>query len=80
MTKCKLPKKKKKLTGIAYRYECAWHHCFIQADTYVQKIVIDEPHGRHDNEIAQLAARLAESDKDIPCIHTGEYLAAKESS
>ena len=77
MTKCKLPKKKK-LTGMAYRYECAWHHCFIESSDYIQKIVIDEPHGRHAKDIAHEAARLAESEKDIPSIHTGEYIAAKK--
>jgi hypothetical protein len=77
MTKCKQPKKKK-LEGEAYRYECAWHHCFIQSSGYIQKIVINDPLGRHADEIAQLASQLAESDKDIPCTHTGEYLAAKK--
>ena len=80
MTKCKRPKKQKKLTGMAYRYECAWHHCFIQSTDYLQKIVIDEPHGRHAKELAHQAAQLAESRVEIPCIHTGEYLDAKKDN
>ena len=56
MTKCKLPKKKK-TRGIAYRYECAWHHCFIQSDDWVQMIIIDDPHGRRANALALEAAR-----------------------
>tara|TARA_Y100000310_G_scaffold317078_1_gene369536 strand:- start:1264 stop:1500 length:237 start_codon:yes stop_codon:yes gene_type:complete len=77
MTKCK-PKKKKKLTGMAYRYECAWHHCFVEASDYIQKVVISEPHGRYAENLAHDAARLAESEHDIPCIHTGEYLQKKK--
>ena len=77
MTKCKLPKKKK-LTGMAYRYECAWHHCFIQATDWIQLTVIDEPHGRHAEDLAHEAVILAESDEDVPCIHTGDYIAAKK--
>ncbi len=74
MTKCKLPKKKKKLTGMAYRYECAWHKCFYDIPDWKKEFVIHNPHGRQAEEVAHEAVKLAESDADIPCMNTGEYI------
>jgi hypothetical protein len=44
------------------RYEKAWHACYYQSARWLQTVVIEEPHGRHANELAHDAAILAESD------------------
>ena len=80
------PDKKKKVTQkkehkftsarlqLAQRYEAAWHKCYYDAPRWIQSVVIEEPHGRHANEIAHEAALLAENNswqtKDI--IPTGD--------
>ena len=74
MTKCKKPKKKKKLTGEAYRYECAWHKCFYDLPDWKKEFIIHEPKGRFSDELAHEAVILAESGSDIPCMNTGEYI------
>ena len=45
---------------MARRYEAAWNKTFYERPDYVQKIVIEEPHGRHAGELAREAAHLAE--------------------
>ena len=45
---------------MARRYEEARNKTFYERPAHVQKIVIEEPHGRHAGELAKDAARLAE--------------------
>ena len=65
------PKKKKKVKldkeglKLAQRYEMAWHNLFYKRARFAQAAIIEEPHGRHANELAKETRRLAESDESI---------------
>jgi len=51
---------------LARRYEIAWHKLFYEKARFAQAAIVEEPHGRHANELAKETRRLAESDEDIP--------------
>ena len=48
---------------MARKYEVAWNQLFYEFPEWKQKLVIEEPHGRHSGELASLAAILAEHGK-----------------
>jgi hypothetical protein len=50
---------------LAQRYEMAWHNLFYKRARFAQAAIIEEPHGRHANELAKETRRLAESDESI---------------
>jgi len=54
------------LLRLARRYETAWHKLFYERPRFAQTLIVEEPHGRHANELARETRRLAESDEDIP--------------
>jgi hypothetical protein len=58
--------KKVKLDGetlkLARRYEMAWHNLFYKKARGMQQMIIDEPHGRHANELAKEVRRMAENE------------------
>ena len=62
------PKKKKKIKldkeglKLAQRYEMAWHNLFYKKARGMQQMIIDEPHGRHANELAKEVRRMAENE------------------
>tara|TARA_B100000959_G_scaffold244389_1_gene268310 strand:- start:2230 stop:2469 length:240 start_codon:yes stop_codon:yes gene_type:complete len=47
---------------LAQRYEMAWHNLFYKKVRGMQQIIIDEPHGRHANELAKEVRRMAENE------------------
>jgi len=49
-------------TGMAYRYECAWNKLFYSKSDWVQKVIIEEPDGRHAKDLAHEVALLAENN------------------
>ncbi len=60
-----MPKKPNKDHVLAKKYEAAWHKLFYKADKWKQECIINEPHGRHAEELSREAAMLAESDKGL---------------
>ena len=68
-----MPKKNKaKPTGMAHRYELAWTKLFYEKAPFVQKEIIDDPHGRRAADLAHETARLAERDNKPILITSGE--------
>ena len=45
---------------MARRYEAAWNQTFYERESWEQRIIIEEPHGRHAGELARDAVKLAE--------------------
>jgi hypothetical protein len=43
------------------RYEKAWEICFYNLPAWKKEIVVEDPFGRHGDELAHEAAMLAES-------------------
>lgn len=62
--------KKKRVTKaqkeLAYRYKCAWNHLFNESEGWIKKIIIEEPDGRHAEDLCHEVAKLAESNRQIP--------------
>jgi hypothetical protein len=50
---------------MAQRYEMAWHNLFYKKARFAQAAIIEEPNGRHANDLAKEVRRLAESEIDI---------------
>ena len=48
---------------LAKKYEAAWNQLFYKEPEWKQKIIIDNPHGRHAGELAAVTTRLAERGK-----------------
>ena len=61
-----------KKQSMAQKYEAAWHKIFYEAPRYIQRIVIEEPDGRHAAELAHEAARLAETTNEPILAPTGQ--------
>ena len=45
---------------VARRYETAWHKLFYECGRWKQTIIIEEPHGRHADELVRESIALAE--------------------
>lgn len=54
---------------LAQRYEAAWHTLFYTLPPWKKDTIIQEPHGRHADELAHEAAILAENSKNELKIH-----------
>ena len=50
---------------MAQRYEKAWHKVFYNSPRWIQEAVINEPYGRHSDDLAHEAALLAESNQEL---------------
>ena len=50
---------------LARRYEMAWYNLFYEKAKFAQIAIIEEPNGRHANELAKETRRLAESPESI---------------
>ncbi len=46
---------------MARRYEAAWNQLFYERGDWIQKQIIQEPHGRYAGDLARDAARMAEN-------------------
>ena len=46
---------------MAKRYEAAWNQLFYERNDWLQKQIINEPHGRHAGELVRDAAHIAEN-------------------
>tara|TARA_B110001454_G_scaffold193502_1_gene194442 strand:- start:166 stop:426 length:261 start_codon:yes stop_codon:yes gene_type:complete len=51
---------------MAHRYEAAWHECFWELGEGIQVFIIEEPTGRHAQELAKATRILAEQDEWKP--------------
>ena len=47
---------------LAQRYEMAWHNLFYKRARFAQAAIIEEPHGRHANDLAKEVRRMAENE------------------
>ena len=47
-------------TGMAHRYEQAWNKLFYECKPYAQRLIIEEPFGRHATDLAHQVAMMAE--------------------
>ncbi len=63
-------KKAPKCSILARKYEAAWHKLFYKLDKWRQDAIIEEPHGRHADELAHEAAILAESSNDLELLNS----------
>ena len=69
------PKIDKEQRELARRYEMAWYSLYYQKPPFAQSCIIEEPHGRHANELAKETRRLSESNRKIEVVDKAkEYL------
>jgi hypothetical protein len=54
----------------ALRYNLAWNYCFSHTSKWQQQQIIEEPQGRHADDLARNVALLAESNKEIPVVQS----------
>jgi hypothetical protein len=66
------PKADKEQQVLARRYEMAWYSLYYQKATFAQCAIVEEPHGRHANELAKETRRLAESNRKIEVVGKAE--------
>ena len=62
------PKLDKEQEELARRYEMAWYSLYYKKARFAQSCIIEEPHGRHANELAKETRRLAESNRKIEVV------------
>ena len=61
---------------MAQRYEAAWHKLYYETPRWIQRVIVEEPYGRHATDLAHEAAFLAEKDDkeiNVPTGATGFY-------
>ncbi len=51
---------------MAQKYECAWNKIFNEQSKWKQKIINEEPEGRHAKEVYRAVTNLAESPNFKP--------------
>ena len=57
-------------TKMAQRYEAAWHKLYYELPRWEQQAIIEEPYGRHANDLSHQTAILAEINNE-PILVTG---------
>ena len=66
------PKLNKEQLELARRYEMAWYCLYYKKAPFARCAIIEEPHGRHANELAKETRRLAESNRKIEVVGKAE--------
>ena len=66
------PKINKEQAELARRYEMAWYSLYYQRAPFARSAIIEEPNGRHANDLAKETRRLAESNRKIEIVGKAE--------
>ena len=71
------PKISKDQLEMARRYEMAWYSLYYKNAPFAQQLIIEEPDGRHANDLAKEVRKLAESNRKIEVVDKAKlYLEA----
>ena len=70
--KKKKPKIDEEGLKLARRYEMAWYSLYYKRAPFARCAIIEEPDGRHANDLAKETRRLAESNRKIEVVGKAE--------
>ncbi len=57
--------KKAEKLRLSARYETAWNKMFYELPKWKQEAIIEEPHGRHAEELSQEVAKFVENESNL---------------
>ena len=71
------PKISEEQLQMARRYEMAWYALYYKKPAFAQKLIVEEPNGRHANDLTKEVRKLAESNRKIELVDKAKnYLEA----